>query len=189
MLVPQSLIEQSNLSTVLHNKQLFLVDAKATSQLLQILKPQTQISQTNGLYYFTPTDLHNILTTKHTPDIADIPFTDTYIANSIARYETISFPTTKSLVLFWHDALGHPNKQKMISIVRNKIYNNLPKQLTESAINSYFPDPCYKCSLGNLQAQPNPPPAPFNPHVPVGAFWAIDFKKFSGADNERQILS
>jgi len=75
----------------------------------------------------------------------------------------------------------------MISIVENKLIDNLPLELSVPNILKFFPDTCLKCSIGNLQALQHPFPKLFNPNVPIGAWWSVDFKKYSGADDDKQV--
>jgi hypothetical protein len=107
----------------------------------------------------------------------------------VARYSTIRFLSLQDLVLFWHHNLDHINEAKLLSIVEHKLIKGLPKELTVQAIRKYFPHACLACSIGNLQSLSHPLVSIFNPKVPIGAWWSIDFKKMGGTDKERQVMS
>jgi hypothetical protein len=58
-------------------------------------------------------------------------------------------------MLFWHINLDHAPKKRLISIVENDIYVNLPPNLTADNINKHLP-PCHTCPFGNMRAKPLP---------------------------------
>ena len=70
-------------------------------------------------------------------------------------YFTIENSKSADEVNFWHKAFNHASKRKMISIVKNKIYKNIPSTLTVKKINKYFPK-CISCFRGNMRAKPVP---------------------------------
>jgi hypothetical protein len=83
--------------------------------------------------------------------------------------------------------LDHINEAKLLSIVENNLIKGLPKELTVQAIRKNFPHACLACLIGNLQSLSLV--SIFNPKVPIGAWWSIDFRKINGTDKERQITS
>ena len=184
-LVPQQYFTDQQAFTIINGQKLYICINNSTDALANFLKinpPIRVIESTNNLFYMTTDDLSF-------PD-SSAPLASSAVANpSIARYNTARFNTARDVVLFWHIAMGHPNLEKMIAVVRNDIYVGLPATLTVENIRKYFPHQCVECTIGNLQRVPRPPAAKFNESVPVGALWSIDFKKFSGTDGERQVLS
>jgi hypothetical protein len=70
-------------------------------------------------------------------------------------YATVQTDTKFELVRYWHEALGHPSMTKMIEIVRNKTFDNLPVELSITSIRKYFPA-CIACPAGNLARKPLP---------------------------------
>ena len=77
----------------------------------------------------------------------------------------------------------------MLSIVRNKLILNLPKELTELAVNEHFPANCLRCSIGNIQRISSPPKAEHNQLVPIGASFSVDYKKMSGPNTDKILYS
>ena len=209
MLVPQSFVEKSNCSTILIDKKLIVIDSKASTKLKDFLAkspPLISIDASNGLYFFNSDQL-KVLANRQTAESSTVQsssskhvtFSNPLIipstpsnSSSIAKYRTISFPTVKDLVLFWHKNLNHASEARMIAVVQNKLIANLPAQLTVTAIQKYFPkfpNPCFDCPLGNLQRLSSPPSATHNFQVPIGAHWILDFGKFSGSDDSNKILA
>jgi hypothetical protein len=189
-LVPQSTIEDSNSVSVLINKKLLIYDTRSTPKLIDAIystKPYVSVDSSNGLYYFSQNDFQAILDKTNYSTEKSNPIQKK--STSIAVYHTIKFDKISDVILFWHENLGHINKEKMISIVENKLIDNLPLELSVPNILKFFPDTCLKCSIGNLQALQHPFPKLFNPNVPIGAWWSVDFKKYSGADDEKQVKS
>ena len=156
-----------------------IIDCKVPTigQLLDQIPFIHSIPAVNDLYYFNQQQLWDLAqrqlpqTTQSTVNIPQA---------CIARYHTIKFSTLSDLVLYWHTTLGHIGKTKMLSIVRNNLILNLPKELTESAINEHFPINCLRCSIGNIQRISSPLRAEHNPCVPIGASFSVDYKKMSG---------
>jgi hypothetical protein len=182
------MIDDSNSVSVLINRELKIYDINTSADLVEKIystPPYVSVQSTNGLYQLSKTDFKNIIEKTVFED--DKVISTVKNSASIAVYHTVKFGNLADLVLFWHENLGHLNMDKMISVVQNKLILGLPEQLTENAIRKFFPNPCLKCSIGNLQASPHPPPKTFNPNVPIGGWWSVDFKKYSGADNNLQV--
>ena len=72
-----------------------------------------------------------------------------------ATYFTVENSKLADEMLFWHKNWNHAAKKYMISIVKNKILKNLPKNLTVENINKHLPV-CDSCPLGNMRAKPVP---------------------------------
>ena len=70
-------------------------------------------------------------------------------------YQSAEFTAVSDVIKFFHEAWGHPSKQLMCWIVKNKIFENIPVTLTESAIRKYFPH-CEACPASNMAQQPMP---------------------------------
>ena len=201
MLVPQSFVENSDLFTILINKQLLLIDSKKTTQLKKLianLKPVVCVNSSNGLYYLSADQLKFMadrqlenLPLLNSPNVSSSN-SITQKSTSIAKYHTISFPKIIDLVVFWHRNLNHLSESKMISVVQNSLIDHLPAQLTVENIRKFFPkfpSPCFECPLGNLQRLSSPPSATHNFSIPIGAHWILDFAKFSGADDSKKVLA
>lgn len=80
----------------------------------------------------------------------------------------------------------------MIAVVECKLISNLLAQMSVDAICKYFskyPNPCFECSLANLQRMFSPPSAIHNPLVPIGAHWSLDFGEFNGTDDLKKFLT
>jgi hypothetical protein len=50
-----------------------------------------------------------------------------------------------------------------------------------------IPDQCLRYSIGNVQALSKLLANILNPNYPIGAFWSIDLKTYSGADGDIQV--
>jgi hypothetical protein len=124
----------------------------------------------------TPITNNNLLTIYPHP----IPTICPLIANVVATYQTVQFPTLSSMVIWFHEAWMHCGVNKMIDIVTHKLYNGIPDILTATVVRKYFPYQCPQCSIGNLAQRPILPPLSDNsvikPNYPIGAVWEIDIK-------------
>jgi hypothetical protein len=98
-----------------------------------------------------------------------------HFVSVIHRYETAKFHSVADLVIFFHDLLGHPSIDTMLNIVQSSSINNLPSELTASAIRKYFPFNCPTCPASQLAQRP---PAPLLPKEPMlkGEAFECDFK-------------
>ena len=74
----------------------------------------------------------------------------------IATYQSKQFSTNRELVHFWHEALGHPNMEQMITIADQHTLKNWCKKLTPTVIRKFFPKNCASCIAGNLATSPSP---------------------------------
>ena len=185
---------------MIDNKLHLIERTAAMSAMIDKQELIISIDAVNGLYYISSDQLELLADRQRSAEVVtrvtgkNVSFSNPLIippSNSsfIAKYRTISFPTVKDLVLFWHKNLNHASESRMVAVVQNKLIANLPAQLTVDAIRKYFPkspNPCYDCPLGNLQRLSSPPAATHNFKVPIGAHWIMDFAKFSGSDDEKR---
>ena len=151
MLLSQSFIEKSNLITIMIDKKLHLVERTAAiSDLIDKQDLVISIDAVSGLYYISSDQLELLASRQRSAEIVtrvtgkNVSFSNPLIippssSSFIAKYRTISFPTVKDLVLFWHKNLNHASETRMIAVVKNKFIANLPAQLTVAAIRKYFP--------------------------------------------------
>jgi len=188
-LVPQSFVEDADCITVLSNKKISIFKNEPQSTLAKALrdnKPFISSESSNGLYFLQDSDLQDLANLQ----IKQKPLTHDFdLSASVATYHTVSYSSLADLVQYWHVVMNHANKAKMISIVQNGLYANLPKELTVDAIIKYFPAKCFDCTTDNLHQMAAPASYPFDTSIPAGAWWSYDFKKFSGADGEKSIPS
>ena len=70
-------------------------------------------------------------------------------------YFTVENSKLADEMLFWHKNWNHAAKRDMISIVENKIFKNLPRNLTIENINKHLPV-CNSCPLGSMRTKPVP---------------------------------
>lgn len=70
-----------------------------------------------------------------------------------ARYKTVHLRTLAEMVEFFHNAWNHASLEKMVQIVVNKLFDNIPSQLTAAVIRKHF-QPCWACAHGNLSRAP-----------------------------------
>ena len=89
--------------------------------------------------------------TTLSPDDKQIDFVQV-----IATYQSKQFSTNRELVHFWHEALGHPNMEQMITIADQHTLKNWCKKLTPKVIRKFFPKNCASCIAGNLATSPSP---------------------------------
>ena len=134
-LVPQTFLDTSGVAALLYNKNLHLIDIKQPSNLvlLENLPVIQRIQSENDLYFFSQSQLYDLAQRQLSPINKSSALSSTTVRNSstcIAKYHTIDFRTKSDLVLYWHTTLGHISKRKMISIVKNKLIDNLPTELT-----------------------------------------------------------
>ena len=189
-LVSQLFIEAAKCCSLLYNSDLYIYDTSQSTSLAKIFsnQPLFIVHPTNDLHYFS-LDQVKILADRvllYSPGNKKSSATQ---KSFVARYHTIRFNNLQDVVLFWHENLNHASLIQMKSLVKNKIIIGLPSELTVKAIDKYFPHNCFNCSIGNLQAKAHPLAAVFNPKVPAGAWWSLDFKKYSGTDKEQKIAS
>ena len=76
------------------------------------------------------------------------------MANVIHRYQTANFSSISDLVNFFHELLGHPSIETMISIIESSSVSNFPTELTIQAVRKYFPFNCVSCPAGQLARRP-----------------------------------
>ena len=72
-----------------------------------------------------------------------------------ASYFTVENTKLSDQMLFWHRNWNHLSKKDMITVVREKIFKNLPKSLTVKNINKHLPV-CESCTKGNMRQKPIP---------------------------------
>jgi hypothetical protein len=58
-------------------------------------------------------------------------------------------------VLLWHKNWNHASKREVISYVKNKIFSNIPKEVTVENTNKHLPL-CRDCPKGSMSAKPVP---------------------------------
>ena len=96
-------------------------------------------------------------------------------------YQSAESPTLRDMVRFFHEAWDHPSRELMIHIVDNKIFTNIPIDLTSTVIRKYFPH-CEACPAGNMAQRPIPRTSS-NRLILPGEEIQIDIKVF--ADNSK----
>jgi hypothetical protein len=72
-----------------------------------------------------------------------------------SSYFTVNNSKLADEMLFWHKNWNHISKKDMISVVKERIYKNMPKSLTVENINNHLPI-CESCPMGNMRAKPVP---------------------------------
>jgi len=110
------------------------------------------------------------------------------MTNVIHRYQTANFSNISDLVKFFHELLGHPSIETMISIIESASISNFPSELTTQAVRKYFPFNCISCPAGQLARRP-----PLAPEISTtslaGEEFEVDFKgPWHNADG-KQVLS
>ena len=203
MLVTSNFLDKSNCAQLTWNGVMYLINALSPATLIAILGIvqllANPIHAVNGLYYLPPNVFESLVDRQTQDSSKSASFSSITLSpnngaplNPVccpAHFRTVKFPTIADMVMFWHVNFNHANMQKMINIVEHKMITNLPTELTVDAIRNHFPHQCISCSLGNLQTLPHPLATTFNETVPIGAHWSCDFKKLSGTDKEKQVLS
>jgi len=110
------------------------------------------------------------------------------MANVIHRYQTANFSSISDLVRFFHELLGHPSIETMISIIESSSISNFPPELTIQAVRKYFPFNCISCPAGQLARRPPLAPEISTTSLP-GEEFEVDFKgPWHNADGT-QVLS
>jgi hypothetical protein len=110
------------------------------------------------------------------------------MANVIHRYQTANFSSISDLVKFFHELLGHPSIETMISILESSSVTNFPPELTIQAVRKYFPFNCISCPAGQLARRPPLAPETTTTSLP-GEEFEVDFKgPWHNADG-KQVLS
>ena len=102
------------------------------------------IDRKNGLYPISKQQLRNLCSNPAAP--ITVP---SYL-NAHSSYYTTKFDSIGERVDFWHRAWNHISKRKMIDIVRYKLFDDLPPELTVSAIKRHFRDNCSSCSKDSI---------------------------------------
>ena len=189
-LVPASYLANNGVSALISEDKLYLLNTTASNEILSTLQESPSdiisvIPSTNGLFYFTADEFASIAKSHTERDEDFDPYFPPPKSAAVKRYHTVTYPTLQSLVIYWHTVWRHCSLQQMLSIVQNKLFDNIPSQLTEDVIRKHFPHTCTDCSLGNIQLQSTPAPKVFDDTVPVGAKWQMDFKIFKGSDAKR----
>ena len=99
-----------------------------------------------------------------------------------AYYQSAEFKTISEHIRFFHEAWGHPSREQMCWIIRNGVFKNIPKNITEKAVRKHFPH-CEACPAANMAQQPMPgsivPPREAN----IGEEFQLDIKVI--ADNSK----
>ena len=106
----------------------------------------------------------------------------------LRRYHTAQFTNVSDLVKFFHELLGHPSIDTMLSLVASSAIANFPSELTPSAVRKYYPHDCPACPAGQLARRPT---APTDPSLSLlsGEEFEVDFKgPWTDADG-KQVLS
>ena len=72
-----------------------------------------------------------------------------------AFYFTAECPRLRDMVRFFHEAWDHPSMELMCKIINEKIFSNIPKELTAKAVRKHFPQ-CEACPAANMTQNPIP---------------------------------
>ena len=102
------------------------------------------IPAVNGLYPITE-DMFRRLTARCTDSIS-----------AHTSYYTAKLDTMGEKIRFWHEAWKHASKKDMQRIVRYKIFNDIPPEITITAISKHFNDHCASCKKATLRERPKP---------------------------------
>jgi hypothetical protein len=71
-------------------------------------------------------------------------------------YFTVKLDTVGELVKFWHETWKHASKKDMVKIITNKIFDDIPADLTVAAVNKNFDDHCVGCKKATLRETSKP---------------------------------
>ena len=104
------------------------------------------IVRKNGLYPTSVLEMRNIF-----PQTISTVTNNTLQAN--ATYFSAKLSDVEEEVRFWHVTLGHPSKQKLISVIENNIFDGLP--LTAKQVKDYSTE-CPDCFHGNMSQKRHP---------------------------------
>ena len=148
----QSLISVSELAkhgsvVVFDNDEALVI--RLTEQVLPLLTQLKTYACTNSLVVLKAMNMNGLYRT-HLPTI-----TSKKVANAGYYYSGTKLNSLGEVVRFWHEVWNHASMDQMIHIVRGRIFDGLPAELTESAIRKYFPQ-CVECAMGNLTKTPLP---------------------------------
>ena len=102
----------------------------------------------NNLYYF---DLENP-TELHWPSVAAASELLTPLIAAAARklWTSTARPPIRQLILLIHLGFGHLSKEAMINMVKHKLIDNFPAEITEKAIRQHYDD-CTGCVRGQAE--------------------------------------
>jgi hypothetical protein len=136
------------------------------------------IGRKNGLYPISKQQLRDLCSTPAA-----------LINHSAAHssYFTTQFDSIGERVNFWHRAWNHLSKKKMIDVVKYQLCDDIPKDLTISAIRRHFLDNCSSCSKGSMSQKPLPRVS--DRIYSVGECCAIDIKHWTVPDFSGHTLS
>jgi hypothetical protein len=102
-------------------------------------------------------------------------------------YSTAHLSTVSHLVQYFHEAWGHASMNDMIAIVKHQLIQNIPPNLTSTAIRKYFPQ-CLSCPLANLAQAPHP--SLLSSRVlALGEEIVVDCKVFADAKGKRHLVT
>ena len=94
-----------------------------------------------------------------------------------AYYYTADLPRYRDIVRFFHEAWDHPSEELMCRIVNDKVFDNIPKELTAKVIRKHFPQ-CEACPAGNMAQRDIPREASDRVILP-GEEFQVDIKVFA----------
>jgi len=168
------LLSAGNISICTDKEMTIIKDSATVSQFLSEFRSKVLDSVRfvagvqNGVYSLPLDDLPL--------NLSDHPRQNSsHLIDVIHRYETAKFHTIRDLVVFFHDLLGHPSIDTMLKIVQSSSVDNLPSELTSSAIRKYFPFNCPTCPASQLAQRPAAPLLP-SVHLLPGEEFEVDFK-------------
>jgi len=84
----------------------------------------------------------------------DVYFRPDYSKMSLGEARHIRFQSTKDLVEFYHELLGHINMESLIKLVEKGGIENMHPDLTVKAIRQYYPYKCKQCGQGSMAQKP-----------------------------------
>ncbi len=174
--ISQHTQDNSHIAIFLHDKMYLIKYSHLLKPLLDkiqdISQEQDLITLTaenrNGLYEADLDNLkkHLVTTLEKSKNVTTYHVPNYYENRDATLYSNTTYYTDipnvhadklSDIVRFFHEAWGHPDKVTMCNIVKNNTYINIPKALTEKAINKYFPINCKSCPFGNLTSRANHP--------------------------------
>jgi hypothetical protein len=143
--------------TIIRNDELIILkdDIEIKEKLREIEKISkkrkllvARVERENGVYPMTDDQVLRVCTSDKIDSVGEC-------LNCNATYFTVENSKLSDEMLFWHKNWDHASKKQMISIVENKIFKNIPKNLTVENINKHLPV-CISCPFGNMRAKSIP---------------------------------
>ena len=133
------------------------------------------IARVNGLYAIDISQLRTLCQTRAFQESHDQA-----VARVNSSYFTVKLDNLGELVRYWHLAWKHASKRDMVRIVKYKVFDDIPKELTVKVINKHFDDHCMGCKRSTMSQKPLPPSS--DRVYEAGECVAIDIKHWEECD-------